>query len=53
MFERELFGSFRQRGVHLLLATALVVPGPAMAQIAGYPIDPSDQGRTRTSQSRE
>ena len=51
MFERELFGSFRQRGVRLLLATALVVPAPAIAQIAGYPIDPSEQGRTRTSQS--
>jgi protein involved in polysaccharide export with SLBB domain len=51
MFERELFGSFRQRGVHLLLATALVVPGPAMAQIGGYPIDPTEQGRARTSQS--
>ena len=27
MFERELSGSFRQRGVHLLLATALFIPG--------------------------
>ena len=33
MFERELFGSFRQRSVHLLMATALIVPGPAIAQI--------------------
>jgi len=49
MLERKLFGSFRQRSVHLLLATAMVIPAPAAAQIAGYPIDPSDQGR-RTSQ---
>jgi polysaccharide biosynthesis/export protein len=51
MFEGGLFGSFRRRGVYLLLATTMVIPAPAMAQIAGYPIDPSEQGRNRTSQS--
>jgi protein involved in polysaccharide export with SLBB domain len=49
MFEREFSGSIRQRGVHLLLATALIIPGPAFAQIAGYPVDPAEQGRTTRS----
>src|SRR5215211_2957808 len=51
MFERELSGSFRQRGVHLLLATVLIIPSPAIAQLAGYPVDPAEQGRTRTRQT--
>lgn len=51
MFERELSGSLRQRGVHLLLATALIIPSPAIAQVSGYPVDPAEQGRTRTRQT--
>jgi protein involved in polysaccharide export with SLBB domain len=53
MFERELFGSYRQGGVRLLLATALLIPGPAVAQIAGYPIDPAEQGRTGSPQQSD
>ena len=50
MFERELFGSLRQRCVPLLLAAALIIPGSVAAQVSGYPIDPSEQGRTGTTQ---
>lgn len=49
MFERELFGSVRQRCVPLLLAAALIIPGSVAAQVSGYPIDPAEQARTSST----